>query len=177
MAFTLIATGCHRAVPDRAVPARENVPVRENIPSESGLSREGSRTFNLQTPGQRDSLRAEIKKHREMWRAGGARDYDFLLRISCFCPGQKGWVLLEVRGGQTVQAWNSDGRPAPLTRDHNYNIDGLFDLLERVADRYDVVEVGFENQWHYPVYIGTDVSLGRPDDWGVFEVRGFRPRG
>lgn len=184
MAFTLLGTGCHRAVP-----RTENVPVRENVLTKTSLSAffedtagpalgtpAGARTFNLRTPGQRDSLHAEIQRQRQMWRDGGARDYHFLLRASCFCPGQQGWVLLEVRGGQAVRVWDRGGKPAPLTEGNNYSIDGLFDLLDQQADRNDVVAVGFEDQWHYPAYISTDMRVGLPDDWGLVEARGFRPR-
>jgi Family of unknown function (DUF6174) len=154
MAFALVGTGCHRAVP-----ARENVPVSENLPRDTG----STRTFNLQTPDQRDSLHLEIGRHREMWRAGGVQDYDFQLRISCFCPGQEGWVLVEVRRGQAVRA-------------NQYSLDGLFDLLKRHADHDDVVAVGFDDRWHYPRHISTDRRVGLPDDWGLYEVRGFTPR-
>jgi uncharacterized protein DUF6174 len=162
VAFTLVGIAYHRAVP-----------IRENVAMNTGLSGffadtvganspappEGSRTFNLQTPGQRDSLHAEIKRQREMWQAGGARDYQFLLRASCFCPGQQRWHLIEVRDGQVVRVWDRGGKPAPLTGHNNDSIDGLFDLLEQDADRDDVV-----------------ARLGLPDDWGVLQVRGFRPR-
>ena len=183
MAFTLVVTGCHRTAP-----RSETVPVTENrrntnvsesfedtVASKPG-SPAGSRTFNLQSPGQRDSLHAVVNRQRELWRVGGFRDYDILLRASCFCPGQQGWVLLEVRDGKAVRVWNQGGKPVPLTVDNNYTIDALFDLLQQEADRDDVVAVGFEDRWHYPAYIRTDVRVGRPDDWGIIEVRGFTPR-
>jgi hypothetical protein len=183
MAFTLFETGCHRAVP-----RSDDGPVRD-LPRNTGVSAffedtapakpgspAGSRTFDLRSPGQRDSLHAEVRRQREMWRAGGARDYRFLLRASCFCPGRQGWVLLEVGDGKVVRAWDRGGKPVRLTQDNNYTIDGLFDLLEQQADRDDVVAVGFEDRWHYPTYIRTDMRVGLPDDWGIFEVRGFRPR-
>jgi uncharacterized protein DUF6174 len=184
MAFALLETGCHRSAP-----RSENVPVRD-LPKNTGVSAffedtvpakpgspAGSRTFNLRSPGQRDSLHAEVRRQREMWRAGGARDYRFLLRASCFCPGQQGWILLEVRDGKVVRAWDRGGKPVRLTQDNSYTIDGLFDLLEQQADRDDVVAVGFEDRWHYPTHIRTDRRVGLPDDWGIFEVRGFRIRG
>jgi hypothetical protein len=136
----------------------------------------GSRTFNLQTPGQQDSLHGEITRHRELWRTGGVRDYDFLLRTSCFCPGQQGWLLLEVRNGEALRGWDTREKPIRLTEPGTYSIDGLFDVLKQVADHDDVVAVGFDDRWHYPAYIRTDARLGLPDDWGIFQVRGFRPR-
>jgi hypothetical protein len=184
LVFTLVDSGCHQAVP-----RRESVPVRENVPVNTGLSGffedtagaksdllAKSRTYDLRAPGQRDSLHAAIKRQREMWRASGVRDYHFLLRASCFCPDQEGWVLLEIRGGQAVRVWNRGGKPVPLTERNNYNIDGLFDLLDQKADHDDVVEVSFEGRWHYPANIRTDVRVGLPDDWGILEARGFRPR-
>ena len=179
IASMLVGTGCHRAVP-----GRENVAVNtgvsklfeDTVGANSPARPEGSRSYNLRTPGQRDSLHAEIKRHGELWRAGGARDYHFLLRASCFCPGQQGWLLVEVRDGQVLRVWDRRGKPAPLTTDNNYTIDGLFHLLEQESDRDDVVAVGFDDRWHFPAYIRTDVRLGLPDDWGILQVRGFRPR-
>jgi hypothetical protein len=179
IAFTLVGIGCHRAVP-----GGENVAVNtgvsgffaDTVGANSPAPPEESRTFNLQTPGLRDSLHAEIRKHREMWRAGGVLDYHFLLRASCFCPGQQGWLLLEVRDGQVARVWDRGGKPAPLTADNKYTIDRLFDLLEQNADQDDVVAVAFDDRWHYPAYIRTDLRLGLPDDWGIVQVRGFRPR-
>jgi hypothetical protein len=179
IALTLAGTGCHRAGP-----SGENVAVnpglsgffRDTVGANSPAPPEGSRTFNLQTPGQRDSLHAEIKRHRELWQARGVRDYHFLLRIACFCPGQRGWVLLEVSSGKTVRSWDRSGKPVALPERERYSIDGLFDLLEQEADRDDVVAVAFEDHWHYPGYIRTDVRVGLPDDWGLIQVRGFRPR-
>jgi hypothetical protein len=177
MAFTLLGTGCHRTVP-RSDSVPRNTGVSEFFQDTAGATpvpHAESRTFNLRSPGQRDSLHAEIRRQREMWRAGGARDYHFLLRASCFCPGQQGWVLLEVRGGKAVRGWDRRGKPAPLTEGNNYSIDGLFDLLEQKANRADVVAVDFEDRWHYPAHISTDMRVGLPDDWGILEVRGFRP--
>jgi hypothetical protein len=105
-----------------------------------------------------------------------ARDYHFLLRSSCFCPGPQGWLLLQVRDGQALRGWDTRGKPARLSEPGAYSIEGLFDVLNQVADRVDVVEVSFDDRWHYPAYIRTDVRLGLPDDWGIFQVRGFRPR-
>jgi uncharacterized protein DUF6174 len=179
IALTLLGSGCHRAVADR-----ENVGVKiglsgffeDTVGANSPAPPPGSRTFNLQTPGQRDSLHAEITRHRELWRAGGTRDYDFLLRASCFCPGQQGWLLLEVRDRQALRGWDTRGKPVRLTQPATHSIDELFDVLKQVADRDDVVEVSFDDRWHYPAYIRTDVRLGLPDDWGIFQVRGFKPR-
>ncbi len=132
-----------------------------------------ARTFNLQTPGQRDSLRAALRKERELWRASGPRDYRFLLRVACFCPG-RGWLLMEVRSSHPLRAWDRGGQAAALSDWNTFSIDGLFDNLERSVDRDGVVQVAFDPRWHFPAYVRT-VALPGPDAWTIIEARGLRP--
>jgi metallo-beta-lactamase class B len=132
---------------------------------------EGQR-FKL--PAQRQSLRALLKKERELWQAGKPRDYRFLLQVGCFCPGTRGWQLMEVRSGQPLRAWDRAGQAAPLTDWNTFSIDGLFDDLERSTDRNAQVQIAFDPRWHFPRYVHTAMVPG-PDAWSITEVRGFRP--
>jgi hypothetical protein len=132
---------------------------------------EGQR-FKL--PAQRQSLRALLKKERELWQAGRPRGYRFLLQVGCFCPGTRGWQLMEVRSGQPLRAWDRAGQAAPLTDWNTFSIDGLFDDLERSTDRNAQVQIAFDPRWHFPRYVHTAMVPG-PDAWSITEVRGFRP--
>lgn len=174
-----ISAACHRTAPaqrnadvvpvvkDTAVVSIFKEPVRTGVPVGEG------RTFRLRDPGQRDSLRATLRKERELWRAGGVRDYQFLLRVGCFCPGTRGWLLMDVRRGQLLRAWDNAGKPAAITDWNTLSIDGLFDNLERKGDIDGVVQVAFDPRWHFPVYVST-VRLPGPDNWSVVEAREFR---
>ena len=73
-------------------------------------------TFKLQTPGQRQSLHATLRRERELWQARKPRDYKFLLRVGCFCPGSRGWLLIEVRSSQPLRAWDRAVKllPSPI---------------------------------------------------------------
>jgi len=133
-----------------------------------------ARAFNLRTPGQRDSLRAVLKRERALWRARQPRDYRFLLRVACFCPGQRGWLLMEIRNGKLLRAWDNSSRAVALSDWNTHSIDGLFDNLERSVDRYGSVHITFDPRWHFPAYLST-VTLPGPDSWGIIEARGFRP--
>ena len=139
----------------------------------SVFSAEGQ-TFKLQTPGQRQSLHATLRKERELWQAGKPRDYRFLLRVGCFCPGTRGWLLIEVRSSQPLRAWDRAGRSAALTDWNTFSIDGLYDNLERAADNVGEVQIAFDPRWHFPKYVYTVVLPG-PDAWSTIEVRGLRP--
>src|SRR6266702_1295640 len=109
------------------------------------------RDFGLRTPGQRDSLRAVLRRERESWRAVAPRDYRFLLRTGCFCPGQRGWLVMEVRSGQPLRAWARAGKAVPSTDWNTFSIEGLFDSLERSAAELDgAVKVDFDPRWHFP---------------------------
>lgn len=132
----------------------------------------GARTFRLRDPGQRDSLHAMLRKERELWRANNLRDYQFLLRVECFCPGKRGWLLMDVRNRRLLKASDSTGKSATLNDWNTLSIDGLFDNLERKVD-IDVVQVAFDQRWHFPAYVST-VALPGPDRWSIIEARALR---
>lgn len=134
----------------------------------------GGQTFKLQTSSERQALRTVIKKERDLWQSGKPRDYEFLLRVGCFCPGTRGWQLMEVRSGQPLRARDSSGRTAALTDWNTLSIDGLYDNLEHAADRDAEVRIAFEPRWHFPAYIRTS-GARVPDAWSITEARGFRP--
>ena len=129
-------------------------------------------TFKL--PAQRQVLRATVRKEREQWQARKPRDYRFLLRVGCFCPGTQGWLLMEVRNGQLLRAWDRRGRSAALTDWNTLSIDGLYDNLERSGDMNGQAQIAFDARWHFPKFVYTVMAPG-PDAWSTIEVRGFRP--
>jgi len=131
------------------------------------------RTYNLQTLAERERLFAAIRKERELWRSAKPRDYRYLLRVGCFCPGTRGWLLMEVRAGQPLRAWDRTGRPASLTDWNTLSIEVLYDNLERWFDRNSEVQIAFDPRWHFPSYIRTSMRL--PDSWSVTEARALRP--
>ena len=131
-----------------------------------------AQTFTLATPRQRQSLHATLRKERELWQARKPRDYRFLLRVGCFCPGTQGWLLMDVRSGQPLRAWDRSGKSAALTDWNTLSIDGLYDNLERTADINGEVQIAFDPRWHFPKYVRT-TGLPGPDMWSVIDVRGF----
>jgi hypothetical protein len=137
------------------------------------FSAEGQ-SFKLQTPAQRRAFLATLRKERELWQARKPRDYRLLLRVGCFCPGTRGWLLIEVRSGQALRAWDRAGKSAALTDWNTFSIDGLYDNLERSADNVGSAQISFDSRWHFPKYVYTVVLPG-PDAWSTIEVRGFRP--
>jgi hypothetical protein len=171
---------CHRAAPAQKTGVVQTVkdttvvgPVFEEPPV-TGVPSAKGRMFKLREPGQRDSLRATIRKERALWRASSMLDYQFLLRVGCFCPGTRGWLLMDVRSGRLLRAWDSTGKPAALNDWNTFSIDGLFDHLERTADIDGVVQIAFDPRWHFPAYVST-VRLPGPDTWAIIEARGLRP--
>ncbi len=179
-----LIVACHRAVPVTSLPAKNTGPgpvVQDtggviDFFKDTGavVTLPETRTFSLQTPGQRDSLRTTLRGERALWRASSPPDYRFLVRTGCFCPGMRGWLLVEVRSGQPLRAWDRAGRSAPLSDWDTFSIDGLFDMLERSADHDAAVQVTFDPRWHFPTYIHTRALPG-PDMWAVIEARGLRP--
>ena len=137
------------------------------------VSESKARTFGLRTQRQRDSLRAVLRRQRAQWRARRPPDYRFLLRVACFCPGVRGWLLLDVRKSQPLRAWDPTGKVAAISDWNMFSIDGLFDNIERSIDRDNVVQVAFDPRWHFPAFVHT-VALPGPDMWATIDARALR---
>jgi hypothetical protein len=130
--------------------------------------------FKLSSPGQRDSLRSTLNRERALWRVNSPRDYEYFLRVECFCPGRRGWLLIEVRNRQPLRARDAAGKSVPLTNGDTYSIDDMFDNLERMIDVDAEIQIAFDPRWHFPTHISTVRQPG-PDNWSVVEARGLRP--
>lgn len=175
-----LSGACHRTAPvernagvGRVVKDTTAVIAVFNETPPTSVSYPNARTFKLREPGQRDSLRATVRRERDKWRASNLRDYQFLLRVECFCPGRKGWLLMEVRSSRLVRASDSAGKSVALNGANTLSIDALFDNLEQKVSIDGVVGVAFDPRWHFPVYIGT-TRLPGPDNWSIVEARGLR---
>ena len=176
----VVTVACHRTAPaqrdaDVAPVVRDTAGVDAPL-KETGLGGvpSAARTFKLHALGQRDSLRATLRKERALWQTGSPRNYQYWLRVGCFCPGTRGWVLMEVRRGQPLRAWDRAGKSVALTDWNTFSIDGLFENLERTVDIDGEVQVAFDPRWHFPVYIST-VRRPGPDQWSIIEARALRP--
>jgi len=135
------------------------------------FSAEGE-TFKV--PAQRKRLRATLKRERALWQAARPNDYRFLLRVECFCPGTRGWLLMEVRDAMALRAWERTGQPAAVTDWNTFSIDGLYEILERELDTNGEIQTAFDARWHFPKYVRTRMLPG-PDAWSITEVRALRP--
>lgn len=176
----LFAGSCRRATPVKsdaqvARVAKDTAAVVAVLdePARTRVSVPNARTFKLREPAQRDSLRAMVRRERQLWRAASVRDYEFLLRVDCFCPGKRGWLLMEVRSSRLVRASDNSGKSVSLNDWNTLSFEGLFDNLERKADIDGVVEVVFDPRWHFPAYVNS-IALPGPDRWAIIETRGFR---
>lgn len=143
-------------------------------PARTGVAPSNALSFDLRIPAQRDSMRATLTRERRLWRANDLRDYQFLMKVQCFCPGARGWLLIEVRSSKLVKAWDSAGKPVALTDWNTLSIDDLFAHIERTSELDASVQITFDPRWHFPAYIGTVVRPG-PDRWSIIEARDLRP--
>ena len=140
--------------------------------SSNPFSSEGQ-TYRLQTPAERRALRAIISRQRSLWQSRKPRDYQFLLRVTCFCPGVRGWLLMEVRGGQLARAWDRTGVSVALADWNTFNIDSLYDTLERAVDNNPGVQISFDPRWHFPTHVSGS-GAQPPDAWFTIDARAFR---
>ena len=184
-ALVLLGAACHSPVAAQKKSAI--TPFFKDTTSGNGLGVPAGKEFDLRKPVMRDSLRVLLSQERRLWRAGGQRNYRFLSRTACFCPGPRGWLLVEVRDsssvplsrkgegtGVRVRAWTTAGKLAPLTDWDTFTIDQLYDNLERALDQGGLIMIDFGPQGHFPRYLRTSMPP-YPDTWGITEVRALRP--
>lgn len=143
---------------------------RDTLPT-TPFSAEG-RTFDVRNAAERQALQRAVARERALWNASKPRDYRFLTRSECFCPGPMRWLLLEVRHDQPVRIWDAAGRRVETTA-NDLNIDALFDNIARARDPLAQVQVAFDEHWHYPRYLRT--SMIYPDGWSIVLIRGLHP--
>ena len=179
--------GCHRhAVQEERVdrpPPRDTARVvrevadpaiaalfKDTAPS-NAFATEG-RTYNVRNAAERRALQAVLSRERALWQAAKPVSYRFLMRADCFCPGPRGWQLLEVRPNQPPRVWDRTGRR--VTPDWStFNIDVLFDGLIQPNDQLSQVQIAFDQRLHYPRYLRT--SMIYPDGWSITQIRALRP--
>ena len=130
------------------------------------------RSYNVQNLAERRALETTVAKERALWDAAKPRDYRFLTRSECFCPGPMRWLLLEVSHDQPVRVWDANGRRVQTTA-QELSIDRLFDNISRVRDPLSQVQVAFDEHWHYPRFLRT--SMVYPDGWSIVLIRGLHP--
>ncbi|HJQ12413.1 MAG TPA: DUF6174 domain-containing protein [Gemmatimonadaceae bacterium] len=145
---------------------------RDTAPSNAFVP--AGRDYNVQKASDRQALQAALKTERALWQAVKPREYRVLTRSDCFCPGPRGWVLIEVRPNQPLRAWDSNGRRVNPGDWYTFTIDNLYDNLERINNQQSQVQIAFDERWHYPRYLRT--SMIYPDGWGITQIRGFQPR-
>ncbi|HJP60984.1 MAG TPA: DUF6174 domain-containing protein [Gemmatimonadaceae bacterium] len=184
VAMSLLACHRHTTHEDVQPPPNDTRRVVDDAPGDPAIAAlfsdttpsnaipEG-RDYRVQNAAERQALQATLRRERALWQAAKPAAYRFLSRSDCFCPGPQGWLLVEVRPGQLLRAWDKRGRVVDPRQWYTFTIDNLFDNLERVNDQQSQVQIAFDQRWHYPRYLRTSMIF--PDGWGVTQIRGFHP--
>ena len=145
---------------------------KDTAPSQIFYAR--GRIFRPQEPTLRKELVATLKRERALWQSKKPSHYKYLLRVACFCPGTRGWLLIEVDNTRVLRAWYPSGKSAELTDWNTISIDALYDNLERMGDNNFEIQIDFDRRWHFPTY--TRYSGARmPDSWSIIDARALRP--
>ena len=131
------------------------------------------RTYNVQNTAERQALQTAVKRQRALWQAAKPGSYQFLMRADCFCPGPHGWLLLEVRPGQPLKAWDRTGKRVSPNDWAVFTIDQLYDGVSQPNNQLSRVQIAFDERWHYPRYLRTSMLM--PDGWSITLIRALRP--
>ena len=118
---------------------------------------------------------SELQQRRAAWIARGIDDYQFQLRISCFCAGDiTRPVLIEVRGGVVGRVWDLETARLVTTVSPYPTITKLFDLA--IAERSregGYVSVAYDATYGFPARI--EIGTLANDAGTLYLLGGFRP--
>ena len=145
---------------------------KDTLPSTVFYAR--GQIFRPQEPTLRKEFVATLKRERALWRSKKPNHYQYLLRVACFCPGTRGWLLIEVENARVLRAWYPSGKSAELTDWNTISIDALYDGVEQMGDKNFEVQIDFDPRWHFPTYTRTS-GARMPDTWSIIDARALRP--
>ena len=121
----------------------------------------------------RERQLAELRFHRAMWQQAGLRDYQYVLRTSCFCDAEyMAPRIIQVRDGRVTSAVDSATGVPNHFADPQFNptVDSLFLIAERtIGDEAIQATIEYDGALHYPTRIGI-VRPGVADGDGEFRA-------
>ncbi|MFQ6044995.1 MAG: DUF6174 domain-containing protein [Gemmatimonadales bacterium] len=110
----------------------------------------------------------ELGERREAWEALGLDDYDYTLRVVCFCPGEVTTpVRVAVRGDTVADlTYVQSGEPVDsLYRSLFLDVDGLFDKIRGALDQdADSLDARYHATLHFPTHVWIDYSRLMADE-------------
>lgn len=120
----------------------------------------------------------ELDLAEAQWRAEGPSDYDFELRISCFCPPDYlDWHRIRVVNDAITSVFNvTDQMAVPADRWHEwYTVDQMFDRIRQFIDSeiFGRVEAEYHPALGFPQRANLVAQEGVADAGILFEIRSF----
>lgn len=114
------------------------------------------------------------------WEAAELVDYEFEMRVVCFCPPEYlDWHRVRVGNGAIVAVANAaTGQPVPQDRwDEWYTVPEIFDRIRQfiASDIYGRVEASYHPALGFPQDANLIAHQGVADAGMTFQVRAFAP--
>jgi hypothetical protein len=120
----------------------------------------------------------ESQLERELWQDLGIRSYQFEYMVSCFCGfTEPNPALITVQNGAVVKVEPADGGPAVTGSLEDWpTIDDLFSIISHASEGDpDVLDVEYDETYHYPTIIHIDPIERAADDEITYRVQRFTP--
>lgn len=133
-------------------------------------------TGTVRTPDYVSIL--EIRRHRALWQNQGIKDYQFVLRMGCFCPAEyTNPVRITIRNGHIVDAVYTElNEPIPAQRRAQLpTLDELFDVAEDYAYSADSVTLHFDASYGFLSSLSVDQIKNAIDDELGYSMSEFAP--
>ncbi|MEX1183272.1 MAG: DUF6174 domain-containing protein [Gemmatimonadota bacterium] len=122
----------------------------------------------------------DLRDSRRRWENSALTDYSFVLQRACFCGMEAmGPVRITVEDGvRTSAIYVESGEPVgSMYEQHFPTMAGLFDQLEEMFARADVIEAEYHPTLGYPVEVQIDFITNAIDDELGLSIRDVQAAG
>jgi len=116
-----------------------------------------------------------FRYHWTQWRSNHPHNYEFTLRVNCFCPPELTEPVQVRIVADSVVEMQRGGVPLQLRFPWRYTIDSLFVKTNHGLILADTFSVEFDSKLHYPTRGAIDYLRSAADDEIEFIATGLTP--
>lgn len=124
------------------------------------------------------AVQSKLDENIDLWESKGLRNYDFVLKETCFCIITTP-AMIQVRDGEAISVTYISNGVEKQTQSLSDldTIEDLFRAIQRAIDgNAHTIDVQYDGDYGYPRRISIDYEENATDDEYTYEITSFEAR-